>query len=99
MDMVKLRNGTEEAAPLVSVVKLGIRRLQEKRPITLYELVMKCRDRDHTFSGGCEDELISLGLVERGGHIHESIRNVVLSSATGDGLEMTFVDPAKPSDA
>lgn len=58
-----------------------------------YELVMKCRDKNHQLFGNTGERLKKLRLIEEDGSIHGSIRNIVLSSAEGEGLEMTFKSP------
>jgi hypothetical protein len=95
MSTVTLKNGSEEVQPLVTATMLSLRSLVQDKPIVFYELVMKCRDRNHRFFGSSGQTLTDLGLVEADGGIHESIRNIVLSATEGEGLEMTLGSPIK----
>ena len=89
METTKLRNGAEEAAGLVAVTMLALRNLFAEKPIVAYELVAKCRDANHQFFGLTGSDLQTLGLVETGGGVHESIRNIVLSAVSeGFGVDL-----------
>jgi len=93
MDTVKLKNGAEEAAPLVTIGMMSIGRLAEQYPMVFYDFVMLCRDRNHKLFGRAEDELRALSLIGPGNHVHDSIRNLVLSAVSGDGMEMVLGNP------
>ena len=96
---VKLKNGTEEFRPLVAVTRMHINKLLESNPIALYELVELCRDRHHKPFGQTGDDLVALSLATKtsdGLMVHESIRNIVLSATSGEGMEMTIGNPAQP---
>lgn len=93
MDVLKLKNGSEEAAPLVKVTMMSVEHLMESHPIALMELVSLCRDRDHELFGNTAVELRSFALVDLDGSIHRSIRNIVLSAVEGEGLEMRLISP------
>ncbi len=93
MNVVKLKNGAEEAEVLVETIMLSIHRLWDEELIIGYELVMKCRDRNHKFFGIAGKKLAELGLVSPDGDIHDSIRNIVVSAFVGDGLKMTLISP------
>lgn len=90
METVKLRNGAEEAKVAVITVMMAVNGLD---PITRYELVMKCRNCDHKLFGNTREKLQQLALVGPDGRVHETIRNIVVSSAEGDGMAMTFGSP------
>jgi hypothetical protein len=90
METVKLKNGTEEGKVAVSAIMLSIKLL---RPIDVYELVMKCRDRKHQIWEPSKKPLQDLTLVAADGSIHETIRNIVLSAVEGDGFDMTIGSP------
>ena len=90
-----LKNGQEEFKPLIVVTMLSLRALLAEQPIAFYELVMKCRDRNHQFFGNAGEKLKSLQLVQPGGSIHGSIRNIVLSATSGDDLELVLHSPIK----
>lgn len=96
MQIIKLRNGAEEAASLVMVTMMSFNRLVEEKPIVAYELVTLCRDPNHQLFGKTGDDLAALSLVQKssdGYIVHNSVRNIVLSAAEGDGFDMQFVSP------
>jgi len=93
METLRLKNGAEEAEQLVVVTMMSLRHLMEERPLALYDLVMKCRDRSYQFFGDNENILLNLGLVEANGDIHGSIKNIILSAVRGDGLDMVLGSP------
>lgn len=97
MEIVKLKNGSEEAGPLVATLMMALERLLAEKPIALYELVMVARDRDHEPFGRCGDDLADMHLLERRTNgtfgIHSSTRNVVLSAITGEGLDLALGSP------
>lgn len=70
---------------------------QDERPLALYDLVMKCRDRSYQFFGDNEKYLQDLKLVEASGDIHGSIKNIVLSAVRGDGIDMVLSSPVVKS--
>ncbi len=85
---VTLKNGAIEVRPLVAVTMLALDRLVRENPIAFYELVMKARDRKHEFFGNTASDLRALSLVQENGDLHDSIRNIVLSSTEGEGSHM-----------
>lgn len=94
METVTLKNGAVEAKPLVKVALMSLEHLINSDPIAFYELVMVCRDKDHKPFGNTREKLSALGLwKEYEDRPHESIRNVVLSAVTGNGLEMVLGSP------
>ena len=86
---VILKNGAEEALQLVHVAMVSLKKLINDEPIVFYELVMCCRDRNHVPFGNTAEKLQARALFP----IHDSIRNVVLSSVVGDGLDMALGNP------
>lgn len=95
MQTVILKNGAEEVLPVVTATMMSLDHLVQEHPIAFYELVMKCRDHKHRFFGNAAEILQDLHLVESNGSIHDSIRNVVLSAATGDGFDMSLGSPVR----
>jgi hypothetical protein len=93
METVILKNGAEEAKPLVVMTMISLEKIMKERHLALYDLVMRCRDRTYQFFSDNEEYLKSLNLVDRDGSIHGSIRNIVLSAAEGDGLDMVIRSP------
>lgn len=101
MKEVKLKNGSSEVTALVADCTLSLRRLADSGipGITqLYDLREMCRDRSYGLkvSSTNWDALRQLSLVDGGRsnvQIHGSLRNIVLSSIDGEGMEMRLVDP------
>ena len=94
MTTLKLKNSSEEAEPLVRVTMMSLRSLAESDPIVFYELVELCRDPKHELFGNAGDALKRLSLVQGDGNsVHQSIRNVVLSAAVGEGLALELANP------
>lgn len=93
MKVVTLRNGAEEAKPLVTVTMMHLKRIMDEKPLALYDLVMKYRDREYEFFGSNGGYLKSLRLVDQDGSIHNSIHNIVLSATDGDGMDMILRSP------
>ena len=95
MRILKLKNGSEEALPLVIVVMRTLTTMMENGMdcIAVYELVEKCKDDKHMLFGNAEEKLKALALIEQSGHIHDSVRNIVLSAAEGEGLNMGIGNP------
>jgi hypothetical protein len=97
MKLVQLKNGSEELDTLVTVTMVSLESLLQSAPIVFYELVVLCRDSNHQLFGNAGERLEELGLVTLDGtgqaQVHGSIRNVVLSAVTGDGLEMSLGSP------
>ncbi len=93
METIKLKNGAVEAKPLVVVMMLSLKHLMDEKPIAFYELVMKCRDPEHKFFGATGQDLQKLNLVGPDGTIHSSVRNIVLSATSGEGLVLKLHSP------
>ena len=96
--MATLRNGSKEAVALVNTIMLAIRGLFDSGKFMIfYELVETCRDKDHKLfgnSGKQLEELQLISLIEDGkAHVHESIRNIVLSCAEGEGMGLSIINP------
>lgn len=97
MDTVILKHGNIEAhAGMVKVTMLSLHTLFDSlQGVTaFYDLVMKARDRNYKISyGDNEGYLKKVGLLQEDGSIHEAVKEIVLSAAVGDGLEMKLVSP------
>src|SRR3989338_5617614 len=85
--LVKLKNGSEEAEPLVRVTMMSLQHLMGENPIAFYELVELCKNRNHKMFGNTNEILERLSMVSNG-FVHGSIRNIVLSAVKGEGLDM-----------
>lgn len=91
---VDLRNGSREQGALLASVSLTLDRLLESMPLAVFDLVELARNGSAPFPP-CAERLIALGLMASDGRVHESIRNIVLSSFEGDGMDMYRVSPLK----
>ena len=94
---VLLKNGTREVRQLVPVVMMSLNSLMEQgKGIAVYELVELCRNPEHKPWGNTGVELKSLKLVDETlgeWSVHDSIRNIVLSAAVGEEMDLTLVNP------
>lgn len=101
MNIIKLRNGTEEAEPLVKSVMMHLTSLWDSGlpgVLMLYDLREICEGRGNNVAKDTIRSLKERKLVEDDGRVHASIRNVVLSALEGQGLDTTLVSPlATPS--
>jgi hypothetical protein len=94
MKTVELKNGSIETKAATIAVYMRIEELYKTDPLLFYELVSICRDAKHQiFNDLMIGELKRLSLLQNDGHIHESIRNIVLSSVIGEDLEMVLTNP------
>jgi hypothetical protein len=91
-----LKNGSEETESAVKITMLSLKWFMEQPfgAITVYELVQLCRG-PHELFGNHGDKLKEAGLLQDDGSVHETIRNIVLSAADGEGLELQLVNPVK----
>jgi len=93
METVRLKNGTEEDKPSVVMTMMSLEHVMDERPLALYDLAMMCRDRNYEPFGSNGSYLKDLNLVDQDGSIHNSIRNIVLSAISGDGLDIVLRNP------
>lgn len=95
--MVTLKNGTSEVASLVAVTMHSINKLTDDGfGIAIFELVELSRNPQHVPFGNAGDKLKAFSLAsEKDGKwtVHNSIRNVVLSAASGEGMDVQIGDP------
>ena len=96
---VRLKNGTEEGRQLVGALQLIMGGLFDEEPMAAYELVELCKDPSHVLFGNAGAELKDRRLLEGDGSVHGSIRNIVLNSVEGEGLDLKLVSPIGGSDA
>jgi len=96
---VQLRNGSTEPANIVEAVSITLKRLYDGGNLgvtAFHDLVMLCRNpnREETNSTRMtSDTLKREGFLLEDGTVHDSTRNVVLSSVEGDGLAMQLISP------
>lgn len=95
MDMTTLKNGNTEASGLVTSVMVSLSNLMKTNPMAIYELNEICKDAGHKIFGSLGGVLTDLALLGQDGQPHGSIKNIVLSAITGEGLEMTLGNPIR----
>jgi|SRR5579863_8194237 len=88
-----LKNGSQEPKAVVAVTMMGLRDLIQKYPIAFYELVMVSRDPSHRIFGNNAQILSKFNLAREDGHVHNSIRNVVISAVEGENIDMVLRSP------
>ncbi len=97
MEEVLLKNGTKEAKVLVNVVMHSVSTLLDSGVsglTSLYDLVQICRNNPNYQKFGDNEEMLKkLSLLQDDGKPHNSIRNIILSSVSGDGIDMAFESP------
>ena len=93
MDILKLRNGSEEGKSVVTCLMISLRRLLDDSPTAFYELVQLCKNPDHEVFVVALWKLKELCLVTPEGDVLGSIRNVVLSAVSDEGIDLTLGSP------
>ena|SRR5688572_18061028 len=61
--------------------------------ILLSELVARCQNEEHMFFDGCERKLMQLEFIDTDGVVKPYVRDIVLSSITGHGVDLGFTSP------
>lgn len=95
METVILKNGAEVAVVVATTTMRALEHLFTTEPILAYEVVMKARNPQHHFFGTTGQSLARLALVSESGHMHETIRAVIVSAVEGEGLNMKLSSPVK----
>lgn len=93
MKTLTLKNGSTEVEGLVVVTLHALTTLTQEDPIALYELWEKCKDHKHTMWADTAEELKKRNLTQPDGSVHGSIRNIVLSAITVEGLDIHLDSP------
>jgi hypothetical protein len=96
MESIFLKNGAEESRILVTVTMMSLKALLEDASgaIAFYELNEKCKNPAHNFfSDAIIEQLRSLSLIDSSENVHSSIRNIVISAAEGEGLNLCLGSP------
>lgn len=98
--LVTLKNGAEEVLALVTVTMASLDAISRQgKGVVVFELVELCRNPNHKPWGDTGDELKEWKLatcdIEGRWEVHDSIRNIVLSAAKGEGLDMEIGNPVK----
>lgn len=93
MNAIVLKNGATELEPLVVATMSSLWSLMRTQPMAVYELVMLCANPNHKVFGNNGETLIDANLMQSDGKVHNSIKNVVSSAITGEGLDMVLNSP------
>lgn len=92
MEMMKLKNGSEVAKPIVVSVMVTLNTLLREMPIAAWEAIEMARNPDHKPIGGAGETLEKFGLIQSG-RMHDAIRDVIASAAQGEGWDVTIGSP------
>jgi hypothetical protein len=93
MEMILLKNGFKEPDKLVKVITLSLQSLMRDLPIVFLDFVEFCQDSQCQIDKKKKEVLKKRGLLEDNGAIHDSIKNIVLSSVKGEGMDMRLTNP------
>lgn len=102
MQMLALNNGSTEPQPAVVATFMSLSGLWKEGiggMCAVIDLVDRCKNPQHRIDQRSERKLKELALIEPDGRIHQTVKNVALSAARGNGPDMTLVSPIKASDA
>lgn len=95
-EKVTLKNGFDGyTRSQVGVMTVLLRSLLDDDAVLFYELVMRCRDSNHEFFGTCGVKLQEMQFLDHKQMPHGMVRDIVLSSVTGDGLAMEMGSPVR----
>lgn len=93
--MIKLKNGSQEKEPEVTMTLQLIKVVRERSPKAFEALVIKCRRESDglktKITEDCLTELVKFSLCQPDGKVHQTIKNIVLSAVEGD--DMKIVSP------
>lgn len=93
MNEVRLKNGTTALQVAVASTLSTLEVLRDNHPLALFDLVMFARDPGDTLDRDTLQMMKKFSLVDESGAMPRDVRNVVLSAAEGDGLNMRLVSP------
>lgn len=99
--MVTLRTGEELPEATVATHRVLLDQLYRSQPMAFMELVLACRDENHTLFGNTGATLQSFGLIvgldaSKRPTIHDDIRRVVLAASEGESATVHPVSPYPP---
>ena len=91
--VITLRTGAEVPEPVITPVTLALHALEDSNPIALYEAACMARDRSYVPFGNTGAVLEGIGLLQRGGTMHDATRDVILAAIDGEDLDLRLVSP------
>jgi hypothetical protein len=98
MKMLHLKNGSVQPAPSVATTMKALDHLWGQGVVgltALYDLYERSKNADHRIAEGVLETLKTLALVQPDGSIHDTVRNVVLSAVSGEGIDIAMASPLK----
>lgn len=98
-EIVKLKNGSEQERTQVEAFMDTLRRLFKEEPIAAYDLVLKARNPEHDIFVAAQIKLKEQALLLPNGDVHKTVRNIILSAVTGEGVQMVLRNPIDESTA
>ena len=91
--MVLLKTGKYVPDTMIFGTWLDLRREIQESPLGIFELVKCCQDRKYRFPEKFLEEFANVGLVLPEGIPQSDVREIVLASVEGEGMEMVFHSP------
>jgi hypothetical protein len=95
MELVELKDGSTVPEPTVHTTLMSLRVVRDKHPLALFQAVQIARNAGHVPLGSLGDVLSGYGLTDADGVMHDDIRHIILSAATGDALNLALTNPVK----
>ncbi|MBU0479122.1 hypothetical protein KKC91_11215 [bacterium] len=98
-ELIVLRNGAQVSRRLVALTALTMKKLWKTKPMLAYKLIAKARDSKYDLNVELREMLITEGLLQFNGSMHEDTRAIIVSMAEGEGFDMQLVNPIASADA
>lgn len=92
MDITKLSNGKEVAAPLVKTTLINAEALEKNDYIAFFELISLAKDPKHSLFPGAQEFLDSFALT-CDGVMHDDVRAILDAAYELQGLGITRKNP------
>jgi len=93
LDLVELRTGAKVFEATLVAITVSLEDLLRANFTAFYELVEIARNPNHKPFGNAVTVLHERGLLDEDGQMHDTIRDVVLASAEGEGTRLCLVNP------
>lgn len=94
LEEIELKNGTTAPKALIVTTTLALDDLLRTNMLTVIELIEKAKNKNYKMFGNSELVVETTSLMEDG-QIHESVKNIILSSFTGERFNLKRVFPLK----
>ena len=94
-EVVALKNGSKAPLAAVEMITLVLRRMISGDLDQMQALIdfVDCVRDDKPLSEKSQKIILSYGLIEAQGVVHDNTRNILLSAAVGEGLMLQLVSP------